>query len=372
MRMEKQPKPTKNWLNKLVDADMVFWLMPPLMLLLVFGTLAQRWLGLWPAIDQYFSTYIIWLGPIPLPGAYILLGILGLNLLLKFILKSDWRMGKSGIILSHLGALILLFGGLLTAMTARETFLVVIEGQSNAHSYSYSDREFLIFENDELIKTLPFEDRADWDLSGLPFEINIKKSCENCNIIRREESPLFDSEKTYYSMAQFMAFEDKPLDAQPETNLPGLEFDISGIEESGSYIAFDGMPEPVTIENDGNTYRLFLVKARHELPFEIYLKDFVEERYDGTEMAKTYHSDIIVKDGDVEWPYRIEMNKPLTYRGYTFFQSSFQRGENYEATVLAVVENKGRLFPYIGTLIMSIGLLLHCLIATSVRSRGNQ
>ena len=83
MRMEKQPKPTKNWLNKLVDADMVFWLMPPLMLLLVFGTLAQRWVGLWPAIDQYFSTYIIWLGPIPLPGAYILLGILGLNLLLK-------------------------------------------------------------------------------------------------------------------------------------------------------------------------------------------------------------------------------------------------------------------------------------------------
>jgi hypothetical protein len=56
------------------------------------------------------------------------------------------------------------------------------------------------------------------------------------------------------------------------------------------------------------------------------------------------------------------MNEPLRYSGYTFFQASFIEGLDKEATVLAVVKNYGRLFPYISSIIMSVGLLLHLLI----------
>ena len=145
-------------LNTLIDADMVFWLMPPLMVLLIAGTLAQRWLGLWPAIDQYFSTFIIWLGPIPLPGAYILLGLLSLNLVLKFLLKSEWKWAKSGIILAHLGAIILLFGGLLTALTAKETFMLIPEGNATSYTYSYDQRELIVFEEQEVLMRLNFDE----------------------------------------------------------------------------------------------------------------------------------------------------------------------------------------------------------------------
>ncbi len=85
-------KALKHTLLRLADADIAFWLMPPLMALLIIGTLAQRWMGLWPAMDMFFSSFIILAGPqffkVPLPGAYILLGILSLNLTLKFLLKS--------------------------------------------------------------------------------------------------------------------------------------------------------------------------------------------------------------------------------------------------------------------------------------------
>lgn len=367
--MEKQQNSVKKLLNTLIDADIVFWLLPPLMILLVVGTLAQRWLGLWPAIDAYFSTFIIWAGPVPLPGAYLMLGVLSVTLLLKFLFKSEWRWNKSGIILTHLGALILLFGGLLTTMTARESYMLIPEGYATPYTYSYKTRELLVFKNDDILARYDFENRDTWDFSKLPFEIEIMKSCANCKILKRVETENYDESLPYQSMAQFMAFEEKPLDPQPETNLTGIELKLGGTEKDGIYLAFDGMPQPIEFSHNEQNYRIILGKAQNTLPFEIQLDDFVEERYGGTEIAKSYHSDVVVYDGDIEWPYRIEMNKPLTYRGYTFYQSSFEKSENFEATVLAVVKNKGRLFPYIGTAVMTLGLLLHCFLAASIQQK---
>ena len=71
----------------------------------------------------------------------------------------------------------------------------------------------------------------------------------------------------------------------------------------------------------------------------------------------------------------IEMNEPLRHAGYTFYQASFQDQGFYtyndsyyydtrfwkDRTVLAVVKNYGRLFPYISSIIMCIGILIHLL-----------
>ena len=56
------------------------------------------------------------------------------------------------------------------------------------------------------------------------------------------------------------------------------------------------------------------------------------------------------------------MNEPLRHKGYTFFQASFIDDSDVETTVLATVKNYGRLFPYISSIIMSIGLLIHLLL----------
>lgn len=347
---------------RLAKADMAFWVLPPLIVLLVAGTLAQRWMGLWPAIDMFFGSFIIWVGPIPLPGAYILLGILSFNLSLKFLLKTRWIWRKVGINLSHLGALILLIGGLLTAMTARESYMLIPEGQETPYTYSYTKRSLVVYEDDKKILDLSFDSIKDWDFAPLPFTITLKQWCENCEILKRKETRGYDEAKSYQAMARFMAFKNKPLDPQPENNLTGLEFTLAGSEQDGLYIAFDGMPKPIEITSADKTYTLMFGKEQRALPFTIALTDFVKDTYSGSAMARSYHSDVIIKDGDLEWPARIEMNAPLRYRGYTIFQSSFEQGPDFEATILAVVENKGRVLPYIGTLIIGIGLLLHFFI----------
>ena len=58
----------------------------------------------------------------------------------------------------------------------------------------------------------------------------------------------------------------------------------------------------------------------------------------------------------------IKMNEPLRHNGYTFYQSSFFEGEFSDISVFAVVENYGRLFPYISSIIMCIGILLHLIL----------
>jgi cytochrome c biogenesis protein ResB len=123
------------------------------------------------------------------------------------------------------------------------------------------------------------------------------------------------------------------------------------------------MPQPIELTKDKETYGIILGKVQRQLPFQIALKDFKRETYPGLDKAKAYSSDVIVHDGDIEWPAKIEMNAPLRYKGYTFFQSSFEQNDKGEMTVLSVVENRGRLFPYIGTFIIAAGLLLHILLA---------
>ena len=360
-------KTVSKYAHRLAEADIAFWLLPPLMLLLIAGTIAQRWMGLWPALDMFFGGFILWAGPVPLPGAYTLLGALSISLSLKFLLKSDWRWAKAGINLAHLGVITLLIGSLITAMTARETYMLIPEGQETPYTYSYYERTLVVYQDEKPLLNLPYKTIEQWEFTALPFDIKIIKHCENCEILKREETPDYDTALNYQGMSQFMALKPKPPEPQPETNLTGFEFKITGAANNGHYIAFDGMPKPIEITKNDKNYTLIFGKTQFTLPFSIALKDFVKQDYIGTSMAKAYHSDIIVKDNGSEWPARIEMNEPLRYKDYTFFQSSYEQAPGFEATILAVVENKGRIFPYISSVIITLGLMLHLIITLNAR-----
>ena len=358
----------KQIINRTTDIDTVFWLFPPLMVLLIAGTLAQKSMGLWPAIDKYFGGFILWLGPMPLPGAFTLLGLLFLSLLLRFIFRTEWRMEKAGIHLAHLGTLVLLIGGLLTAITAKESYMIIPEGEQTPYIYSYTERELQIFEGQKQIYNGNFEDIQNWNFDTLPFDIEILNSCKNCEIVERES----DTHETLQGMAQNMAFKRKPVEAEPELNLTGIEFLLKNTDQDGHYIAFDGMPQPIQISSNERNFTLIFGKSQQQLPFQIKLNDFVKENYAGSSFAEGYRSEIEVIDDNTSWPATIEMNKPLRYGGYTFFQSAFEQTPEIEMTILAVVKNQGQIFPYIGAIIMGLGLLLHVFIFTLYKKRTAQ
>jgi len=96
-----------------------------------------------------------------------------------------------------------------------------------------------------------------------------------------------------------------------------------------------------------------------KLPFSIRLDDFQLERYPGSNSPSSYASDVTVMDQEenLEMPYRIYMNNVLNYRGFRFFQSSYDRDEL--GTVLSVNhDGAGTIITYLGYFLMSIGMFL--------------
>lgn len=112
----------------------------------------------------------------------------------------------------------------------------------------------------------------------------------------------------------------------------------------------------------------FIVSYRNraiDLGFPIKLVDFKVSRYQGTGKAMEYASTVMVGSRDKEPKYDsgqvvISMNEPMKFAGYTFYQSSFNEDENTGepiASILSVNQDPGRWIKYLGSLIMSVGII---------------
>ncbi|WP_299886898.1 cytochrome c biogenesis protein [uncultured Lacinutrix sp.] len=90
-------------------------------------------------------------------------------------------------------------------------------------------------------------------------------------------------------------------------------------------------------------------------PFSIHLDDFQLERYPGSTSPSAYASEVKVIDNNTETPHRIFMNNVLDYKGYRFFQASYDTDEL--GTVLAVNHDAlGTNVTYLGYFLMMIGM----------------
>jgi hypothetical protein len=120
--------------------------------------------------------------------------------------------------------------------------------------------------------------------------------------------------------------------------------------QTGRMIIFEGDAE--------NRIRLEDSDQIKELPFHIKLKDFRIEYYK-PEYVRDYISDVqVIKDGNVVAEKTIEVNHPLHFGGYHFYQSSFDaRGHRY--TVLSVVSDTGLDLVYAGYPTLGVGVFWH-------------
>ncbi len=354
--------------DTLAHPHVVFFALPWLMVLLVIGTLAQKEMGLYLAHQTYFAAWIVWLGPLPVPGTYPTLGLITLSLAIKFIFKSPLNFAYSGTWLTHLGILILLLGGLVTAATQREGFMVIEEGGQTQIISDYHHRVLHIYKDDVLTAELDVADLVkDQTLPIDSFNAQITDLCANC-------LPAFvDPSEDRKGIAAKVKLTQIPMEPEHEINLAGLTLEVSqaGTQADGIYILMEEMSKEISFTQSDHTYRLTIGRAMRPLPFTVALTDFKKTLHPATNMAKSYHSDVIVKDEEIEWPARIEMNEPLRYKGYTLYQSSFsQSPDGTERTVLSVVENKGRLFPYLASVVIALGLLLHLIVRVKPAARA--
>lgn len=345
----------------LCSAKLLHFVMPALMIYLVVGTVAQKYIGLYEATKLFFASPIYWLGPVPLPGMPVFVALIALNLIFKVAFKSPWTKHNAGIIITHIGAIALLVGGLLTAMFSSEGYIALAEGETKGLVSDYHIREFVI--TDDAGNIYALQNHNDIHIGqiiapqNVPFKIKILETCRNCAISLREEKS-----ENMQGMAKQMQLSDAPLRQKNEENMAGMTFQIIHPDHQEIFVAIEDVPQIPRVSVQDKEYSFILRRQIRPLPFKIELIDFEKQSYKGTDMAKSYTSKVRIIDGDLQWDSVISMNAPLRYKGYTFFQSSFFATNSGEVSVLAVVWNVGRAFPYIAGFVMGFGLLLHMFV----------
>jgi cytochrome c-type biogenesis protein CcsB len=126
----------------------------------------------------------------------------------------------------------------------------------------------------------------------------------------------------------------------------------NGKEEKVTLLGSKGKTgDSKTVKIGGLDYTFFYGSKAYVLPFKIKLNDFIAQKYPGTEKSySSFESQVTVQDSVKPFDARIYMNNILDYKGYRFFQSSFDPDE--KGTVLSVNHD------YWGTMITYIGYFM--------------
>lgn len=402
----------KKTTKRLSQPDVFFYCGLWLLVLLVCGTVEQKYIGLYQAQSKYFSAFFFKMGFLPLPASRTVLSVILVNLLIKTAFYTKNIQKHIGSFVTHTGIVLLIMGGFITALFSREGYIAIPEGEQTHIISDYHNVELAItdlktgdgiafpqkfLENQKSFirfshKSGAYEGKTLCELSpeickksgfikdNIP--LRIKEFIRNTEPVKREVPAtgsfvpyikiqgMQESEKIkphqYKGFARIFKLKRKKLEKVNENNIAGLIFQISGNETEELYSIFEGMPIKQTVKWKGRTYTVELRPERTYLPFAIHLIDFKKEYYPGTDKPQSYQSLVEIRSPLSKQKRMIKMNQPLRLRGYTFYQSSFMEGEEEgETTVLAAVRNAGRAFPYIASLIISFGLLIHIVLNIS-------
>jgi len=141
-----------------------------------------------------------------------------------------------------------------------------------------------------------------------------------------------------------------------------LEFDVTVGKET-KHIKLKGEKlaiQPPTQFSVGNlNFRMSYGAKQMQLPFSIKLNDFQLDNYPGSQSAMSFASEITVIAPEETFDFRIYMNNILNYKGYKFFQSSYNITSQYEETHLSVNHDFwGSTITYIGYFLLYAGLVL--------------
>lgn len=175
---------------------------------------------------------------------------------------------------------------------------------------------------------------------------------------------LFQTAKSGFVMRKFFSKGSMKLVSTPGKKGPmvqgqdALNLSIEHGDQKGSVVVLGGLNEVgevKTLKLGDATIGVSYGSIERKLPFSITLNDFQLERYPGSMSPASYASEVTLVDpkGSVI-PFRIYMNHILDYKGFRFFQSSYDQDEM--GTVLSVNHDPGTWVTYVGYLLLAIGM----------------
>jgi hypothetical protein len=346
-------------------------------ILLIFtGTIAQVHLGIHEAQQRYFQSLFVWWPPqgngfrIPVfPGGHLIGAVLLVNLLAAHASRFAWAWRKLGIHLTHIGLIIMLAAGLFTDLFAVESQMRLSPGETKAYSEDGRRVELALIDQTDpatdQMTVIPQELlRREGTIThpSLPFAVVVRKFYQNSQLHLLSDGTGGMAAVTRGLGRRILV---EPLARATRVNQRDfasavLEIRSAGAETAslGTWLVSDALGTPQGFSYGGRSWRLALRPVRYYQPFSVTLQKFSHDLYPGTEIPKNFSSQVTIHDPDraVQRDVLIYMNHPLRYRGQTFYQAGFERGDT--ATVLQVVHNPSFLAPYLACLIVALGLLI--------------
>ncbi len=373
-----------------------------LLLLITFlGTLEQAEYGLVASQERYFESVFIdridvaaclralaitdlgkfTLPVMILPGGYLLMAVLFVNMFIGGILRIRKSSKTIGVIISHFAILFMIAAGAVTYHFAIEGILSLREGETSDEFQSFHDRVIEVekapADDKSKRSTLVIDERMFEDLGAgkgrtfthesLPFDLMITGWLRHAEPRPDKDGTRSDAINGYFIQEVSMLDENGSAKADEELSsacVAIVKDKKTGAEQKG--ILWEFTRAPWTVSVGGEKYLIDLRRRTYRLPFAVKLDKTEQEQHPGTRMARRFTSWVTkITDGREEKRV-VTMNEPVRGGGYAVFQQSFDDGsrrqDGVKSSGFQIVENPSDHWPLISCIIVAEGLLLHFLM----------
>lgn len=346
-----------------------------LSIVLVFwGTWAEKDLGLYQAQASFFRSFFVYWQPpgthwkIPVfPGGYLLGLALLLNLIAAHMSRFKFTRKKIGLWIIHAGLILLILGQLTTDLFAVESQMHLRDGETKNYSQSTRFDELAVTDiTDKKLETVVaipeavLARKGDIRNAHLPFIVRVKQFYPNSLLSTNAAAGFARVDADAGVAADSLWWKSVPREtAMNRRDTPSALVQIVTQGGAlGTWLVSDWLEQPQTFTVNGHTYQLRLRPERFYLPFSLKLLKFTHTVYEGTDKPKTFSSRLMLSNPTTgeHRPVLIYMNHPLRYEGRTLYQASFD--VDNKGTILQVVKNPSWLTPYLACVIIAAGLVI--------------
>jgi len=375
-------------------------------LLTWLGTLAQVDRGLWDVQREYFESWFviaklplsIWGNAItngagetfalkiPLPGAYPVMALLFVNLVVGGFVRLKWRWRNAGVLITHCGIALLLVAGFVKLEFSYSGHLALYEapsGGSDSSDRLFSSSTFVSFHDYELalLRDLgsTVEERVVPEAAlagardgavtltaeGLPFTVTVHHWLDNCR--PSGKGPMVQA---LTPVIDGVFLREQAVAKEREANIAGCYVTVStrtGDRFESPLLGADMRPfskqrQPFTFEVEGQRYGLDLRRVVFDLPFDVRLDKFQKLDHPGTMTPRDFRSFVTVREARGERQQQIYMNNPLRKDGFVLYQTNWgpqQGGGPPFYSVFEVSNNPSDMWPAIACGVIALGLVWH-------------
>jgi hypothetical protein len=291
---------------------------------------------------------------------------------------------RSGVILIHLGLIVMMTSEWVTGEFAVESTMTLAQGETtnfvdenHAFELAITDRSDPRATTDDVVVIPATRLRKGGAIQHglLPFDVVVEKYMANSGLVTAkpgQNNPATAGEAKNHIAIEKKEVSGTAMDAGMDIPSAYLTFKEKGTGKSlGTYLVSlwfysnftrRQLPDlPQTVAVGDKTYEVMLRSKRSYRPFSVHLIEFKHDRFRGTNTPKNFSSLVRLTDPRPDQredrEILIWMNHPLRYGGETFYQQAFLAGDS--GTILQVVRNPGWRMPYLACLMVALGMMIH-------------